>query len=254
MKLSTYIFVLISFASPVFAADINISAEKQVEWHQKAQKMVAVGNAVATKNDMSIKADTLTGYYQNSTAQSKGKINRIVANGNVKMHSAKADAFGDNLDYNLDKDSAVLIGTPAKIKTETETISAKENITYYPSQQKAIALGDVEAIDKEKNRLYSDKMIAYFKKDSSSKENLTLDKVDIFGNIKIITKDATVTAQKGTYLPQKGLIKLFNDVIINQDGNLLKGDKAETNLHTGISKLISSSKTGRVKGVFKEKK
>ena len=97
-------------------------------------------------------------------------------------------------------------------------------------------------------------MIAYFKKDSSSKENLTLDKVDIFGNIKIITKDATVTAQKGTYLPQKGLIKLFNDVIINQDGNLLKGDKAETNLHTGISKLISSSKTGRVKGVFKEKK
>ena len=83
---------------------------------------------------------------------------------------------------------------------------------------------------------------------------MTLDKVDIFGNIKIITKDAEVSAEKGTYLPQSGLIKLFNNVTINQQGNILHGDKAETNLNTGISRLLSGNKNGRVKGVFKEKK
>ena len=91
-------------------------------------------------------------------------------------------------------------------------------------------------------------------KSKDSKENLTLNKVDIFGNIKIVTPDATVTADKGAYLPRVGLIKLFTNVVINQQGNILRGDQAETNLKTGISKLISGSKTGRVKGVFKEKK
>ena len=170
------------------------------------------------------------------------------------MHSPRADAFGDNLDYNLDRDTAVLTGKPAKIKTEKETITARENITYYPSQQKAVALGNVEAVDKDGNKLYADKMIAYFIKEKEDSSNLTLDKVDIFGNVKIVTKDATVTADKGTYLPNTGLVKLFDNIIIDQEGNLLRGDKAETNLNTGISKLLAGNKKGRVKGVFKEKK
>ena len=254
MRLILSVALLIIFNSTVYAGDVNITADKQVEWHQKEQKVVARGNAVATKDDMNIKSDTLTGYYQPGNKGSKGKLNRVVANGNVRMHSPRADAFGDNMDYNLDKDTAVLVGKPATIKTEQETITAQENITYYPSQQKAIALGNVKAIDKDGNQLFSDKMIAFFVKGKDDSSSLTLDKVDIFGNVKIITKDATVTADKGTYLPNSGLVKLFDNIIINQEGNLLRGDKAETNLNTGISKLLAGSKTGRVKGVFKEKK
>ncbi len=254
MRLFLSIALLTIFCSIAHAGDVNITADEQVEWHQKEQKIVAKGNAVATKEDMSIKSDTLTGYYQPGSKNSKGKINRVVANGDVRMHSPKADAFGDNLDYDLNKDTAVLVGKPATIKTDQETITAEENITYYPSQQKAIALGNVKAIDKDGNQLFSDKMIAYFIKGKDDSSSLTLDKVDIFGNVKIITKDATVTADKGTYLPNSGLVKLFDNIIINQEGNLLRGDKAETNLNTGISKLLAGTKTGRVKGVFKEKK
>lgn len=247
------IFLLLS-AATVKAGDINITADNKVEWHQKAQKIVASGNAVATRDDMNIKADTLTGHYAPAANGAKSKIKRVEANGNVRLHSAKADGFGDNLDYNLEQDTAVLTGRPAKIKTETETITAKDKITYFPSAQKAIATGDVETTDKDGNKLYADEMTAYFIKAENKSSNLTLDKVDIAGHVKIITKDATVTADSGTYLPQSGLIKLFDNIIIDQNGNLLKGDKAETNLNTGISKLIAGSSTGRVKGVFKEKK
>ena len=249
------IFFLASFICvAAHAEDIDITAEQKVEWHQKEQKVIAVGNAVATKGSMSIKSSTLTGYYQNGAENSKGQIKRVVANGNVEMHTPQADAFGDNLDYNLLQEQAILVGSPATIKTAKETLTAQEGITYYPKEQKAVAKGSVHVIDQQKNNLYSDKMVAYFIKPADKTKNMELDKVDIFGNIKIISKDAEVSAQKGTYLPQSGLIKLFDNVTINQQGNILHGDNAETNLNTGISRLLSRNKQGRVKGVFKEKK
>ncbi len=254
MKIVLFVLLLSVYSINSFADDINITANDKVEWHQKEMKVVAIGNAVATKGKLKIEANTLTGYYHPKNKDSKNKIKRVIANGEVKMHSPKADALGNNLDYNLQQDIAILTGNPATIKTLTETISAKDKITYYPSEQKAIATGSVHATDSKKNNLFSDKMIAYFSKSDNKSENLTLNKVDILGNIKIITSDAEVTAEKGTYLPQEGLVKLFNNVIINQNGNVLKGDKAETNLNTGISKLLSTTPNSRVTGIFKEKK
>ena len=40
--------------SPVLADDITLDADNSVEYHQKEQKLVAKGNAVAQKKDMSI--------------------------------------------------------------------------------------------------------------------------------------------------------------------------------------------------------
>ena len=237
------------------ASDIHITAEKQVEWHQKENKIVAVGDAVATKDAMNVRADRLIGYYAGRDTDTRGKssITRMQGEGNVKLHSPRADGFGDKLDYDLIKDEAVLTGKPAKIKTDKEVITARDKITYYPSEQKAVALGNVEAIDKDNNKVYSDKMIAFFIKDVQNSQNLTLDKVELYDHVKIVTPDTVVTSDKGLYRPRTGKVYLYENIVINQQGNILRGDKAETDLNTGISKLLSSSKNGRVKGVFKEK-
>jgi len=242
------------YAATSLAADVNLTADEKVEWHQKAQKIVAVGNAVATKEDMNIRADRLTGYYagRENTPKGKSQITKVEARGNVVMHSAKADATGQAMDYDLKKDIVVLTGTPAKIITDKETISAEDKITYFPSEQKAVATGNVTATDKKNNKLYSDIMTAYFINGKTSK--MELKEVQIAGNVKIVTDDAEVTAERGTYYPQQGKIKLFDNIVINQQGNILKGDQAETDLNSGISKLISTTKGSRVKGVFKEKK
>lgn len=236
---------------------INLTADKQVEWDSKAQKMTAVGNAVATKKDMEIRADKMVAYYaKNDSAGSQAKttISEVHANGSVIMTSPTAKAYGHTMDYDLSADSIILKGEPAKIKTAKEIITAKESITYYPSQDKAIALGDVYAEDLNKNKIYGDKMIAFFKK-TGPNNKLDMDKVEIYGHVKIISKDADVIADKGLYLPQTGIVKLFDNVLINQQGNKIRGDFAETNLNTGISKLIAGKTSqGRVSGVFKEKK
>lgn len=245
--------------SPAQAQYINITADKQVEWDSKAQKMTAVGNAVAKKNDMEINADKMTAYYAKNTSpnvKNKTTVSEVHAVGSVIATTNGAKAYGDTMDYDIATDTIVLRGEPAKIETEKELITAKDSITYYPSTNKAVALGNVYAEDKEKNKIYCDKMIAFFKKnDSAASKKTEIEKVEIYDHVKIVSKDATVTADRGIYLPQTGIIKLYDNVLIDQQGNKIKGDFAETNLNTGISRLIAGkSSQGRVSGVFKEQK
>ncbi len=54
----------------------------------------------------------------------------------------------------------------------------------------------------------------------------------------------------GIYYPDKGKVYLYENVVINQNGNILKGDKAETDLNTGISKVLSGQ--SRVSGIWYE--
>lgn len=249
MRFKITVLVLCLFSIGAQAGDITLNADDKVEYHQKEQKLVAVGNAVAAKDDMTIKANTLTGFY---TAKTPNKISRIEALKNVILTTPQAEAFGDTLIYSVKTDSAVLTGNPAHIKTPDADISANGNITYYQTEQKAIATDNVIATDAKGNKVYADLMTAWFVKDADNK--MTLDKIDIEKNLKIVSQNAEVTAVKGTYFAKEGKIKLFDDVVITQNGNILKGSTAETDLNTGVSKILSGGKTGRVSGVFKEKK
>lgn len=247
-RLLTFILCFL-ISLPSFAGDITLDADEQVEYHQKEQKLVAKGNAKATKDNLSIHADTLIGYYN---PQSKNKISRIEAHQNVKMITPDANAFGDKMIYDVKDDTATLTGNPAQIKNADFNITSEGPIIYYQSQQKAVAQKNVKAIDNKGNHVYADLMTAWFVKDENNK--LILDKIDIEQNVKITSKDATVTALKGTYHARLGKIFLYDDIVINQQGNILKGSKAETDLNTSISKILSGEKSGRVSGVFKEKK
>ncbi len=248
-RLATLIFVLFGIC-PAFAGDITLDADGGVEYHQKEQKLVAVGNARAAKDDMSIRAETLVGFYD---PQVKNKLHRLEAYEQVRLKTARAEADGNSLIYDIDDDAAVLKGAPAHIKTADADITAKGSITYYQSRRQAVARDGVIATDTKGNRVFADLMTAYFTDDGTGK--LVLDKIDIEQNVKIISEDTTVTALRGTYLPRSGVVNLFEDVVINQNGNILKGARAESNLNTGISKMISGGTShGRVSGVFKEKK
>lgn len=247
-RLLTFILCFL-ITLPSFAGNITLDADEQVEYHQKEQKLVAKGNAKASKDNLSIRANTLIGYYN---PENKNKISRVEAHQNVEMKTPDANAFGDKMIYDVKEDTATLTGNPARIKNVDFDITSKGPIIYYQSQQKAVARDKVEAVDNKNNHVYADLMTAWFTKDKNGE--LILDKIDIEQNIKIVSKDTTVTALKGTYHARLGKIFLYDDIIINQQGNILKGSKAETDLNTSISKILSDEKSGRVSGVFKEKK
>lgn len=233
------------------AENINIDADQKVEVHQNEQKIIAVGNAVVNKKDNTIYADEMTAFYQKTPA-GKTNFTSVHAKGHVRAVSPTMKAFGNIMDYDLGKEEIILIGTPAKIQnTKGETVSADEKIIYYPKDNRAVATGNVVATDKE-NNVYSDKMVSYFTKDKDG--NMEMDKVNIYDHVKIVTPQAVATSDRGTYFPKKGLVHLYDNVVINQDGNILKGDFAETDLNTGISRMLSKKNSKkRVSGVFREK-
>ena len=248
IRLLTFILCLLT-ATSSFAGNITLDADDRVEYHQKEQKLVAKGNAKAAKDDLSIRAETLTGYYNQN---GKNKISRIEALKNVEMITPDAQAYGEKMIYDVKEDTATLSGSPAKIKNQDFTITSKGPIIYYQSQQKAVAQDGVEAVDNKGNTVTADLMTAWFVKDKNKK--LVLDKINIEKNVKITSKDTTVTALRGTYHALSGKIFLYDDVVINQQGNILKGSQAETDLNTSVSKILAGEKSGRVSGVFKEKK
>lgn len=256
MSRLAYVFAVFLILSPVARAQyMNLTADKEVEWDSLAQKMTAVGNAVASKKDLQIRADKMAAYYakNSSSASKKNNITEVHAEGDVVVTTPKAKAFGQTMDYDLGKDSVILKGAPAKIQTDKETITARDSITYYPSQEKAVATGEVFATDKKNNKIYSDRMIAFFEKKPQT-GNMEMNKIEIYDNVKIVTDSASVTADKGIYLPQAGIVKLYNHVQIDQQGNKLQGDFAETNLNTGKSRIIAGKTSqGRVSGIFKQK-
>lgn len=248
--------LLLIQATNLQAEEIHLTADEKVEWYRSEQKMVAIGNAIATKQDMNVRADKMTAFYEQSTHQKGTNIKDVHATGNVITTTSSAKAYGDTLDYDLIKDEMILRGSPVSkiVTTDNKTITATDNITYYPSQNKAIALGDVVAKDAE-STIYSNKMISYFTKNSQGQSEL--EKVEIYSDkkqVKIVNEQATATGEWGVYLPKINKVRLYKNVVINQDGNILHGDYAETDLKTGISRVLSNSKNGkRVSGVFIEK-
>ena len=103
--------------SPLPAAEINIYADNKVEVHQNDQKIVAIGNAVANKQDNTIYADEMTAFYTKN-AKGKTEFKTLHAKGNVRAVSPTSKAYGNTMDYDLKKEEITLVGTPAKIVTE----------------------------------------------------------------------------------------------------------------------------------------
>ncbi|MCQ2740599.1 MAG: hypothetical protein MJ210_00560 [Alphaproteobacteria bacterium] len=211
--------ICLLYAGPLWAGNITIDATERVEYHQKEQKIVVKGNAVVTKDSLHIKAETLVGYY---APKSKNKFSKI-------------EGFKD-----------------IKIKTPNGVLTAGGEFVYYDKEEKAVAKNNVVITDIKGNTVKADLMTAYLAKDKQG--NFLIKNIEIEKNIRITNQDTIVTADNGSYNAAKGHIVLSNNVVIRQKGNILKGSKAETNLNSGISRILSGKNSNRVSGVFEEKK
>ncbi|MDR1694917.1 MAG: hypothetical protein LBR70_07005 [Lactobacillaceae bacterium] len=129
-------------------------------------------------------------------------------------------------------------------------LDADKSVEIHQNEGKIIAAGNAK-IRKEDQSITADKITSFYEKDKSGK--ISVDKIIAEGNVLVVSSKASVTADKGEYIPKEDIVKLYNNVTISQDGNIIKGDYAETNLKTGVSKLVSNKSGGRVSGVFKEK-
>lgn len=220
------------------------------EFDQNQNLLVLTGKSKIINENRTLFADRTVKYFRNE--------NRFEAEKNVKVLTAKETMYADLMKAYLvpgaQKMQIQKIDAFGNVKVieNNKTLTAEKMIAHFDSEQKDAlkkidAYGNVVVIENS-NTIYADKMEAFFKPGAKD----SLQKVESYGNVKIITADGTATGDYGVYLPEKGEMELHHNVTLIQDGNIIHGDKAVTNLKTSVSRMIADGKKGgRVSGVIK---
>lgn len=175
-------------------------------------------------------------------------FNRSFGSGeeDIYAYGSWGKLWAEGFEYYQGDELLVLLGN-SKIVSDGRTIIADRQIRYYRMQNKMEAEGNVVVVEGE-NILQADKMIAYFKGNSPEE----LQKVEAFGHVRVDTADGQAEGDYGLYRPERSELELEGNVVVKQDGNVIYGQKAVTNLKTSVSRIIAGKKTGkRVSGVIK---
>lgn len=229
-------------------APVAIDADQALEWHKERQAYVARGNAVATRGDLSVRADTLTAYYRELPTGGT-EIYRLSAEGGVVIKAPRQTAYGDRGVYEVDRQVAVLTGQGLRLETEQDVVTAKDSLEYWREQNLAVARGDAVAVRGD-NRVRADRLVGLLQENEQG--DLDLTRIDAEGSVVITTPTDVARGDQGTYDMTQRVAVLTGDVKITRGRNQLNGNAAEVDLETGISRILSGPEggKGRVRGLF----
>ncbi|NVK19365.1 MAG: hypothetical protein HWE30_11765 [Methylocystaceae bacterium] len=240
----------INLASGSPNAPLEIYADNGIEWQQNQKLIIAQGNAIAKRANVTVNADELRAYYTEDEQNQAGNTNihRLEAIGGVNITSDTEKATGDRAVYDLKRAIMVISGNRPTLRTPQDTISADSTLEYWEEKGQAVARGNATAV-REGRKIQADVIAALFHKNKQGKSEIH--RVNAFGNVVIITKTEHVTADKGVYNVNSGVATLTGAVKIKRGGNLLNGCSATVNLKTNISRLKACAGTNdnRVRGL-----
>ncbi|MFT5489307.1 MAG: lipopolysaccharide export system protein LptA [Alphaproteobacteria bacterium] len=224
---------------------IQIEADDGIEWQRANQVYVARGNARARQGGVTVEGDELIAFYRPNDA-GENEIFRIDANGNVRIFSANEVARSDKAVYDIDGGVLVMTGDNIQLDTAEDTITARDSLEYYETKQLAVARGDALAIRGDR-RVRADVLTAHF---GEGNQQAAMERIDALGNVLVSTPTDIVRAEKGDYDPSRGIATVTGNVKITRGDTQLNGERAEVNLETGESRLLSSPSGERVRGLF----
>jgi lipopolysaccharide export system protein LptA len=244
--------------------------------------VIANGDAKAIRGQVTVMADRLTAWYRKKGAAGPAQptpvagltgdqstegseIYRMQADGHVRIFTPTDQAQGDRATYDLDQSVLVMTGKDLKLTTPNDTITAKDDLEYWPQKHMAVARGNAVVTTNDAKRVAADTLVAYTTNnpppasatpastaakpsDDPLAASGKLQRVEAFGNVSIRTPTDTVTGDRGVYVPDTGMARLAGNVRITRGQNQLNGAEADVNMKTGIANLIAK-KTGRVHGL-----
>ncbi len=259
------------------ASPIQITATQGIEWRQLDHEVIATGNAVATRGNVTVQADQLIAHYRKKAgagakpaappAQAKpaaamgpesaldgsdNEIYELDAVGHVHIFTPTDNAYGDHAVYDLDQAVLILTGSHLKLTTQHDTIKAKNSIEYYSVKRQAIARGNASITADDGRSIAADTLVGDLApatppptpSQTKTQPDMLgqagkLQKVEAYGHVQINTPTEEATGDKGVYLPDKGLARLGGNVVIISGQNRLSGSDALVNTKTNIAQLLA---------------
>jgi len=239
----------LNFASGDSDVPIEVFADDGIEWQQEKLTFLARGNARAVRGEVTVFADELQAFYR-KLAKGGTEIWRLDAIGNVRIETPGEKAYGDHGVYDVDNAILVLSGGKVRLVTDTDVITATEQLEYWERKKMAVARGDASAVSDGK-QLNADVLVAYFTKNNAGKT--AVHRIEAFDNVRIDSGAEQATSNRAVYTVKNGMVTLSEAVKLTRDGNVLDGCRAQVNLNSGVSKLFGCAGQGggQVGGVFR---
>lgn len=252
------LFLLLLFTTPAHAQDaaasktgpglftgsggtLDITADQSLEWHEDTRMYIARGHAKAVRGDVTVTADILKAY-DRLKKDGGSEVWKLEAEGHVKVVGKTQTAEGDMAVYDIDSRKAILRGAALKYVTATDTVTATDSLEYWENENMARAAGNATAT-REGRQVRADELLLYFA--TNAKGEQVSEKMEAKGHVHIVTKGDVVFCDQATYFVTPNTATLTGNVFITRGASQIKGDRAEADFKTGVSRILNSG-TGRV--------
>jgi len=233
---------------------LDISATGSLEWHRDKKIYIARGDAVAKQGTSEIHADTLTASYADTGAKGSMDISRIDAAGNVLVKSDTTTATGQQGYYDVKAGYAELTGNGLMLKTPTDTVTARDKLTYSNTKNEMDAYGAAKAVRGE-DVIVADRLTGRFEKDATTGAS-KMKELEATGHVTITTPTEVLHGDNGVYDAVKNIATITGNVRIDRGESFITGTRGEVDLNTNISRMFGGgtaaggASDGRVRGVF----
>lgn len=218
--------------------NLEITANEGLEWHETERMYIARGKAKAVRGDVSVEADVLRAY-DRKLAGGSSEVWRMEAEGAVHIISKGSHVYGDKATYDIDARHALITGSALRYVTPTDVVTATQSLEFDEVQNMALARGNAQAT-RDDRTVRADDMKAFFK--NNAKGEQVTDRLEAKGKVHIVTVDSVVFCDEVTFYSEENRAILTGNVDITKGPNQIKGDKAEANFKTGVSKILSAGK------------
>ncbi|MGE3622801.1 MAG: LptA/OstA family protein [Bdellovibrionales bacterium] len=240
---------------------LEVTADQSLEWYEDKHLYVARGNARAVRGDMTVEADLLTAHEREkpaegeskpaSTGGGNGDIDKMTAEGNVRVTTLTSKITGDRGVYDLNQRVAYVTGSNLKYESESQTVTAKDSMEYWEDKKLAVARGNAKAVGKNRT-VEADTLLAQFRDMPNGKTELHT--MTATGDVTVLTGKDVSRAEKAVYDSSRNIAILTGNVRITRpDGTQLTGDVGEVDFASNQSRLINQGKGTRVRALLSGK-
>ena len=231
---------------------IEITADNGIEWEKNKEILIASGNAKASRGGITVLAEVLRAYYRKKTTGGTD-LYRLDAAGGVKIFSDTESMEGQTAVLDFEQAILKVDGKKVIYKAGPDTITANQQMEYWERQKMAVARGNAVAIHKGKT-LRADVLKALLRKNKTGRSEVHI--IEAFKKVLIVSGKDKLRSDSAIYKLDSAIARLKGNVSIVREDSILKGDLAEINLKTGISKLLTVDSVGsrkerkRVRGLI----
>ena len=200
------------------------------------------------------------------------EIYRLDAIGHVRIVTPTDEAVGDKAVYDIDKAVLVMTGKGLRLTTPQYVMTARDSMEYWSQRHMAVGRGNALVVATDGRRLSGDVLVGFTsdagkpeagkpdagKPDSARTAAATpgsvestgkLERVEAYGNVEVRTQTDVVRGERGVYVPDTGVARVFGNVRVIHNQNVVTGAAADVNMKTGIAHVVSDP-SRRVRGLI----